>query len=109
MSPRKLSSAFVMALMAASSAAAEPLAPARQAYLTNLLQHDCGSCHGLTRKGGLGPALGPVELAELDDEALVEIILNGVPGTPMPPWRPELSREEAAWLVNLMKRGAQDD
>jgi mono/diheme cytochrome c family protein len=28
---------------------------ARQAELLHLLKHDCGSCHGMTRKGGLGP------------------------------------------------------
>ena len=39
----------------AEPAAAEP-ADSRQAELTHLVKHDCGSCHGMTMKGGLGPA-----------------------------------------------------
>ena len=31
----------------------------RQAEIKNLLLQDCGSCHGMTLKGGLGPALTP--------------------------------------------------
>ena len=30
---------------------------ARRAELVTLVRQDCGSCHGLTLKGGLGPAL----------------------------------------------------
>ena len=57
---------------------------ARQSELIHLLVQDCGSCHGLTLKGGLGPALLPQNLADKDDEYLAEVILQGVPGTPMP-------------------------
>ena len=45
-----------------AAAAIEP-PPARQAELLHLLRHDCGSCHGLTLKGGLGPPLLPATLA----------------------------------------------
>lgn len=83
---------------------AEPL-PARQAELIYRVEQDCGSCHGLTMKGGLGPALLPANLAEKPDEALAEIILNGVPGTPMPPWNFEIGRDEAAWIVQRLKEG----
>ena len=89
----------------AQVALADPLAPARKAELNNLLLHDCGSCHGLTLKGGLGPPLLPQNLAGLAEEDLVAVILEGRPGTPMPPWGQELSRGEAAWLVRRMKRG----
>ena len=87
--------------------AAAPL-PERQAVLEHRLRHDCGSCHGMTLKGGLGPSLLPEALAGKDDQALVEIILHGVPGRPMPPWAFEISPGEAAWLVRRLKAGMDD-
>jgi cytochrome c55X len=85
-------------------AAAEP-PPARQAELHHLLLQDCGSCHGLTLKGGLGPALLPEALEGKDIEHLAQAVLRGVPGTPMPPWAPELTEAEARWLAGLLKEG----
>ena len=92
-------------LLLGVQAAAEPLQPARKVELNNLLLHDCGSCHGLTLKGGLGPPLLPQHLAAFSEEDLVAVILEGRPGTPMPPWGQQLSRDEAAWLARRMKRG----
>lgn len=86
------------------TATAEPGA-ARQADLLYRLKQDCGSCHGMTMKGGLGPPLLPATLEGKPDEALVEIILNGLPGTPMPPWAFEITPDEAAWLVRQLKDG----
>jgi cytochrome c55X len=77
----------------------------RQGELRHLLKHDCGSCHGMTRKGGLGPALLPENLQERPRELLVLTVLDGRPGTPMPPWRGQLSEEEANWLVDVLLRG----
>lgn len=82
-----------------------PLTPERQSDLLHLLEHDCGSCHGLTMKGGLGPPLLPEALAGRSDADLAAVILEGVPGTPMPPWQPELRPEEAEWLVRQLKAG----
>ena len=79
--------------------------PQRQAELLHRLKHDCGSCHGMTLKGGLGPALLPAALAEKPDEALVETILLGRPGTPMAPWGFEIAPDEAAWLVERLTEG----
>ena len=56
-------------------------------------------------KGGLGPPLRRAALADRAEESLVEIILRGVPGTPMPPWGFEISPEEADWLVRQLKEG----
>lgn len=97
----------VLGLGLAASAAAEPGA-ARQAELLHLLEHDCGSCHGMTLKGGLGPALTPDAIAGKPKAAMVATILHGRPGTPMPPWSPMLSREEARWLVERLYRGDTD-
>ncbi len=83
---------------------AEP-SSARRGELLHLLKQDCGSCHGMTLKGGLGPALLPETLAGKPPEMLIATILDGRPGTAMPPWRPVLSREEAAWLVDVLLEG----
>lgn len=77
----------------------------RKVELQHFLDHDCGSCHGMTRKGGLGSPLDAETLAEKDTEALVAIILDGIPGTPMPPWRPLLTEQEAQWIVHSLKDG----
>lgn len=77
----------------------------RQAELKYLLEQDCGSCHGMTRKGGLGPALLPQSLEGKPDELLIATILDGRPGTAMPPWRGQLTEPEAAWLVEQLREG----
>ena len=81
---------------------------ARREELVHLVRQDCGSCHGLTLKGGLGPALLPAALAEKDPEQLRHVILNGRPGTAMPPWKPFLTEDEARWIVEMLKKGLPD-
>ncbi len=88
------------------AAAAQDIAPARQAELRHLLKHDCGSCHGLTLRGGLGSALTAEALADRPAAALRQSILDGLPGTPMAPWRELLSEAEVDWLVQQLKRGS---
>jgi cytochrome c55X len=84
--------------------AAEPEG-ARRAELINLVRQDCGACHGYTLKGGLGPSLLPEALARRDVIVIESVILNGRPGTPMPPWRPFLSEAEARWIAEQLKKG----
>ena len=95
----------VLVMAAAGSALADPVSPERQAALRNLLLQDCGSCHGLTLRGGLGPALLPADLAGKPAAYIQATILDGRPGTPMPPWRPFLSDADSAWLAETLKRG----
>jgi len=95
--------------LATAGAAADPPAGPRQNELIHRLKHDCGSCHGMTMKGGLGPSLRPSAIDAVPDTALVDVILGGVPGTPMPPWDFEISRDEAFWLVRRLKEGLDDD
>lgn len=90
--------------LAAPAAAADP-APARRAELLHLVRQDCGSCHGLTLKGGLGPSLEPAALAGKDAAALRFVILRGRPGTPMPPWRAFVTEAEADWIVEQLMKG----
>jgi cytochrome c55X len=72
---------------------------ARAARLEHMLVQDCGSCHGLTRKGGLGSPLTREALAHAAPEGLAMIILDGIPGTAMPPWRGLLTEAEALWMA----------
>ena len=85
-------------------AAAEP-SPARQKELIHLVRQDCGSCHGMTLQGGLGPALLPATLADKPVEGLVATIIGGRPGTPMPPWHRFLAEDEAQWIVAKLMTG----
>ena len=78
---------------------------ARQQALRYLLAQDCGSCHGLTLQGGLGPALTREALAGKSPEMLRAVILHGRPGTPMAPWQPFMNEAEAAWLVQQLLEG----
>ncbi|RMF37220.1 MAG: cytochrome c, partial [Alphaproteobacteria bacterium] len=59
--------------------------------LARLVHQDCGSCHGMTLKGGLGPDIRPERMIRFSTDDLKALILDGIPGTPMPPWRPLLS------------------
>lgn len=98
--------AIVLALVAASAAAAaDGPTPARRAELLHLVRQDCGSCHGLTLKGGLGPSLEPAALAEKDAGQMQFVILHGRRGTPMPPWRTFVSEAEARWIVEQLRQG----
>ncbi len=100
----------VTIVAALTPAASEPLngatqTPERTAKLERLIRHDCGSCHGMTLKGGLGPDITAQALAGIDSEAITQIILEGVPGTPMPPWRPLLSEQDARWIAAYLLKG----
>ncbi|OGT90380.1 MAG: hypothetical protein A2286_00240 [Gammaproteobacteria bacterium RIFOXYA12_FULL_61_12] len=77
----------------------------RQQELRHLVKHDCGSCHGLTLQGGLGPSLTPDRLKPFTAEQLAMTIVHGRPGTAMPPWLPFLSETEAVWLAQGLKEG----
>ena len=95
----------VSLLMISSTVTADSaISKLRQSELDNIFEQDCGSCHGLTRKGGLGSPLLPGMLAEKSDEVLLEIVLDGLPGTAMPPWRPFLTLAEASYIVGLMRK-----
>lgn len=84
---------------------AAPPVRERQRELIHLVRQDCGSCHGMTLKGGLGPSLLPDALGDKPPEALVAIIYSGRPGTPMPPWQRFLSEDEARWVVEQLLNG----
>ncbi len=101
---RTLSLLLGLTICPSSSWAAAP-SPARQQELLYLLHQDCGACHGMRLKGGLGPALTPENLSALSEAQIQQTILEGRPGTPMPPWKPFMSPEEAGWLADRLKQG----
>ncbi len=92
-------------VLGANQGSADQVSPERAAYLINLVKQDCGSCHGMTMKGGLGPPLLPENFAGRDESEIIDTILHGVPGQPMPPWNVELSQDEALWIVRQLKAG----
>ncbi|WP_427308021.1 c-type cytochrome [Cupriavidus sp. H39] len=103
---RHAATAGLAAAVAASAlAAADPPAPARQAQLAHWLRDDCGACHGMTLRGGLGPPLTSASLAGKPPEGLVATVLYGRPGTAMPPWQPFMTQDEARWLIDRLQAG----
>ncbi|SMO52681.1 c-type cytochrome [Ruegeria faecimaris] len=86
-------------LVATSALAADAIDPTA---LKRLVHQDCGSCHGLSLKGGLGPDLRPGTLEHYEADVLTGVILDGIPDTAMPPWRPLISEEEAEWIARYL-------
>ncbi|QEL65575.1 cytochrome c55X [Oryzomicrobium terrae] len=116
--PRRLAAALLLTGLCAALLAAPPAraaaeagvspAPARRAEIIRMVRQDCGSCHGMTFKGGLGPALTPEALAGKPMESLAATVFYGRKGTPMPPWSSMLSEAEATWVVQQLMRGFPD-
>lgn len=100
--PREIAWLLPLLLVAGS---AQALDAKREAELVNLVRQDCGSCHGMTLKGGLGRPLLPEVMRQLDADSVAAIIIGGVPGTPMPPWRGLISDDEARWIAERLKVG----
>lgn len=83
----------------------ESVSAERMLQLNNLLKQDCGSCHGLLLKGGLGPELSASRLSQLPADFITDTILNGRPGTAMPGWKAILTEPEAAWIASQLQQG----
>lgn len=98
---------FACLSLAFLAAPAKALDAQRKKELHTLLIQDCGSCHGLYMKGGLGPALTPQALTSKNLDYLTATILHGRPGTAMPPWQALLSEEEAQWLAEQLINGVK--
>ena len=96
--------AALLAVLALGAPAMAEVPSARKVELEHMVKQDCGSCHGLTMKGGLGSPLTPEALTHAPADGLALIILDGVPGTAMPPWRPLLQEDEALWIANYLKK-----
>lgn len=99
----------IACVIQSAAAQVEAPPPQRQDELIRLLRNDCGACHGLRLSGGLGPALRPETLHGKTADSLMQVILQGRPGTPMPGWAPFISESEAQWLVESLVRGFTDE
>ncbi len=100
-----LPAVLLVVLQALSTAHAnEPVEP-RRSEIVRMVRQDCGSCHGLTLQGGLGPALTPLALAQRSADSLVWTILQGRPGTAMPGWSRFLGEDEARWVAARLVDG----
>ena len=106
-------SAAVLLTLGGTVAAAElptggekmPLSVERQAELRHLLKQDCGSCHGMTLKGGLGPSLRLDDIQGHTIDSLKATILLGRPGTAMPPWNRLISDQDAEYIAEQLLAG----
>jgi len=106
-SPLVIHIAVMLSLIALASSLAharEPVEP-RRSEIVRMVRQDCGSCHGLTLQGGLGPALTPAALAQRPLESLVWTVLQGRPGTAMPGWSRFLDEAEARWIIARLAEG----
>jgi cytochrome c55X len=97
-------SAIALATAAVATAA---VTPERAGELERLVRQDCGSCHGMTLKGGLGPDIRAERMSRLETDTIAAIVLDGVPGTPMPPWRPLISEADAQWIARYLAKGSR--
>jgi cytochrome c55X len=104
-----LGAALVAAYASASDAPTPQPDGERYRELVHIVRQDCGSCHGLTLAGGLGPALTAAALAGKPAEGLVATIIGGRPGSAMPPFRGIVSEAEAQWIVDQLMRGFPPD
>ncbi len=93
-----------ISLLATQTAIAE-VSSFRQNELLYFIKHDCGSCHGMTLKGGLGPALLPKTLSAKPKSYLVTTIMEGRQNTAMPPWKTMLTHDEAVWITEQLQNG----
>lgn len=107
--PSAVSASVALAFLgvAATGVNAEPIGERRAAELERLVKQDCGSCHGMTLKGGLGPDIRAETLAGSDPATLAAIILDGVPGKAMPAWRSLLTEAEALWIASYLLQEAR--
>jgi cytochrome c55X len=89
-------------------ARASDVSPERQGELLDMVGSVCANCHGPTLAGAVGPPLTPNALAGKDPGMLADTIVNGRPGTPMPPFSGLVDDDEARWLVEQLMEGLPD-
>jgi cytochrome c55X len=97
--------AILLALLA-GPVLAGPVTVERAQELRHLVAQDCGACHGMTRKGGLGPDIRAQTLEGRDAEGLAAIIEYGIDDTAMPPWGPLLSDGDIEWISEYLLEDA---
>lgn len=99
---------LILLLMAAGMAHAGGVSPPRADELRRLVAQDCGACHGMTRKGGLGPDIRAETLEGRAASGLASIIRDGLPDTAMPPWGPLLSEDDINWIAEYLLEAPEE-
>ncbi|MFA7083276.1 MAG: cytochrome D1 domain-containing protein [Arcobacteraceae bacterium] len=100
-----LSIAAIACLGLVSTAAAEvKLSKAQMEEATEVYFDRCAGCHGMLRKGALGPSLEPEKMIGMGTDSLKYIIHEGTPGG-MPEWG--RSGELSAAQTDLMAKYLQ--
>ena len=89
---------------AATANASISLSKAEMKHATQIFFDRCAGCHGMLRKGALGPNLLPKKTREMGTETLKTIIWNGTPGG-MPDWGAsgELTRSEVELMAKFVQ------
>jgi nitrite reductase (NO-forming)/hydroxylamine reductase len=103
-----LGSVAALAVLATGALAGEKisLSEAEMKQATQIYFDRCAGCHGMLRKGALGPNLEPAKTTEMGTEALRTIINEGTPGG-MPGWGK--SGELTVQETDLMSKYVQID
>jgi cytochrome c55X len=96
---------FSSFVQANESTLTQTLSEQRKVQLIHMVKQDCGSCHGMTLKGGLGPALLPEDVKDKPLLFLQNTILYGREGTAMPPWKTILTEQEIQWISQGLQQG----
>lgn len=102
-----VSAALTLAMLGAPVvlAAVADAGPTPPRDLRRLVLQDCGSCHGMTLEGGLGPAITPAALRGRDPSELTAVIREGRPARAMPGWGPLLAPGEAERIAQGLLDG----
>jgi len=77
----------------------------RQAELRYFVEKNCPACHGLQFRSSIGPELSKAGLQHLSVNAVTFTILYGYQVKGMPAWGTQLSKNDAYWIAEFLKRG----
>jgi putative heme-binding domain-containing protein len=113
--PRPVLALLAVALSASAPLAAQTTAPAGAGTSDitagrRIFDGQCAWCHGAGGDGGTGPNLHGRLRHATDYKSIVDIIINGIPGTEMPSFRSPLTersaRQAAAYVQSLSRAAA---
>ena len=68
-----------------------------------MFEKECQGCHGPNHEGGVGADLRPAKLEKKNAYTLAEVILDGRPGTAMPPFAEKMNQADAQKMVDYLQ------
>ncbi len=68
-----------------------------------MFEKECQGCHGPNHEGGVGADLRPDKLEKKNAYTMAEVILNGRPGTAMPPFANKMTKADAQKMVDYLQ------